>query len=152
MLYVADTGSPKNHSNGPDAICTTDGTTDSATVGDGGLQKWILNPVTTGGLTSGSPTVTYTSGALFTQGEVGLPISGTAIPAGTTITAVSSAGKNATMSANASATHSSESITVSGWSLAYTLYNGLNLVLNVDCDPANDNTTGTCLLYTSRCV
>jgi hypothetical protein len=44
VLYVADTGSPKNHSNGPDAICTTDGTTDSATVGDGGLQKWILNP------------------------------------------------------------------------------------------------------------
>jgi hypothetical protein len=38
---------------------------------------------------------------------------------------------------------SNDSITVSGWSLAYTLYNGLNLVLNVDCDPANDNTTGT---------
>ena len=44
---------------------------------------------------------------------------------------------------NATATNSSESVTVSGWSLAYTLYNGLNLVLNVDCDPANDNTTGT---------
>src|SRR5271163_2599957 len=50
VLYVADTGSPKNHSNGPDAICTTDGTTDSATVGDGGLQKWILNPPVTAGV------------------------------------------------------------------------------------------------------
>jgi hypothetical protein len=142
VLYVADTGSPKNHSNGPDATCTSDGTTDSATVGDGGLQKWILNPTTTVSLTSGSASASYSSGALFTQGEVGLPISGTGIPAGTTITAVSAAGKTATMSANATVTHS-ETATVSGWSLAYTLYNGLNLVLNVDCDPANDNTTGT---------
>jgi List-Bact-rpt repeat protein len=142
VLYVADTGSPKNHSNGPDTICTNDGTTDSATVGDGGLQKWILNPTTTATLTSGSASASYSSGALFTQGEVGLAISGTGIPAGTTITAVSSAGKTATMSANATVSHS-ETVTVSGWSLAYTLYNGLNLVLNVDCDPSNDNTTGT---------
>jgi streptogramin lyase len=138
VLYVADTGSPKNHSNGPDAVCTTDGTTDSATVGDGGLQKWILNPTVTVTLTSGSKTASASSGA-FTQGEVGLPISGTGIPAGTTITAVSSAGANATLSANATVSHS-ESVTVSGWSLAYTLYNGLNLVLNSDCDPSSPTT------------
>jgi hypothetical protein len=149
VLYVADTGSPKNHSNGPDAICTTDGTTDSATVGDGGLQKWVLNPTVTAGVvntgsTSNKETVTASSGA-FTQGEVGLTITDSAgyIPAGTTITAVSGAGANATMSAAATGTDANDIITVDGWSLAYTLYNGLDLVLNVDCDPANDNTTGT---------
>jgi len=142
VLYVADTGSPKNHSNGPDTVCTSDGTTDSATVGNGGLQKWILNPTVTAAVTSGSATVTSPTSGAFTQGEVGLPISGAGIPAGTTISSVSSAGKTVTMSKNATATSSAESVTVSGWSLAYTLYNGLNLVLNVDCDPANDNTTG----------
>ena len=149
MLYVADTGSPKNHSNGPDAICTTDGTTDSATVGDGGLQKWILNPAVTAGVvntgsTSTKETVSASSGA-FTQGEVGLTITDSSgfIPAGTTITAVSAAGANATMSAAATGTNANDIVTVHGWSLAYTLYNGLNLVLNVDCDPSNDNTTGT---------
>jgi len=141
VLYVADTGSPKNHSNGPDAVCTTDGTTDSGTAGDGGLQKWILNPTVTVSLTSGSATASASSGA-FTQGEVGLPISGTGIPPGTTITAVSSAGANATLSANATVTHS-ESVTVSGWSLQYTLYNGLNLVLNADCDPSSPTTPGS---------
>jgi Divergent InlB B-repeat domain len=143
VLYVADTGSPKNHSNGPDTVCTNDGTTDSATVGDGGLQKWILNPTVTASVSNGSSTVTSATSGAFSQGQVGLPISGTDIPAGTTITAVSSAGKTATMSANATGTVTSDSITVSGWSLAYTLYNGLNLVLNVDCDPNNNNTTGT---------
>ena len=133
VLYVADTGFPKNNSNGPDPVCTADGGKSSATVGDGGLQKWILNPTVTVTLTSGSKTASASSGA-FTQGEVGLPITGTGIPAGTTITAVSSAGANATLSANATVSHS-ESVTVSGWSLAYTLYNGLNLVLNGDCNP-----------------
>ena len=149
VLYVADTGSPKNHSNGPDAICTTDGTTDSATVGDGGLQKWILNPAVTAGVvgtgsTSNKETVSASSGA-FTQGEVGLTITDSSgfIPAGTTITAVSAAGANATISAAATGTNANDIVTVHGWSLAYTLYSGLNLVLNVDCDPSNDNTTGT---------
>ncbi len=130
VLYVADTGSPKNSSN-TDTTCTGLGGTGS--VGDGGLQKWILNPTVTVSLTSGSATASASSGA-FTQGEVGLPISGTGIPAGTTITAVSGAGANATMSANATVSHS-ESVTVSGWSLAYTLYNGLNLVLSSNCNP-----------------
>jgi hypothetical protein len=40
-LYVADTGFPKNDSNGPDGICTSMGGTSKATVGDGGLQKWV---------------------------------------------------------------------------------------------------------------
>jgi sugar lactone lactonase YvrE len=141
VLYVADTGFPKNNSNGPDPVCTADGGKSSATVGDGGLQKWILNPTVTVTLTNGSPTASASSGA-FTQGEVGLPISGTGIPAGTTITAVSSAGANATLSANATVTHS-ESVTVSGWSLAYTLYNGLNLVLNSDCDPNSPTAPGS---------
>ena len=132
VLYVADTGFPKNTSNGPDAVCTADGGKSSATVGDGGLQKWILNPTVTATVTSGSTTVSASSGA-FTQGEVGLPISGTGIPAGTTIASVSGAGANATLSVKATA--NGTSVTVSGWSLAYTLYNGLNLVLNGDCDP-----------------
>ncbi len=131
VLYVADTGSPKNSSN-TDTTCTGLGGTGS--VGDGGLQKWILNPTVTVTLTSGSPTASASSGA-FTQGEVGATISGTGIPAGTTITAVSGAGANATMSANATHNETNENVTVSGWSLAYTLYNGLNLVLSSNCNP-----------------
>jgi hypothetical protein len=65
------------------------------------------------------------------------------IPAGTTITAVSSAGANATMSAAATGTNASDIITVHGWSLVYTLYNGLNLVLNADCDPSSPTTPGS---------
>ncbi len=141
VLYVADTGSPKNTSNGPDSVCTSDNGKD--TVGDGGLQKWILNPTVTAAVTSGSTTVTAPLSGAFTQGEVGLPISGPDIPAGTTITAVSSAGKTATISAGATATNSTESVTVSGWSLVYTLYNGLNLVLNSDCDPSSPTTQGS---------
>ena len=141
VLYVADTGFPKNNSNGPDAVCTSNGGKKSATVGDGGLQKWILNPTVTVTLASGSPTATATSGA-FTQGEIGLPITGTGIPAGTTITAVSSAGANATLSVNATVS-GSEGVTVSGWSLAYTLSNGLNLVLNSDCNPNSPIAPGT---------
>ena len=58
VLYVADTGSPKNNSNGPDSVCTAGGN-----VGDGGLQKWILNPTVTAGVvntgsTSAKETVT----------------------------------------------------------------------------------------------
>jgi hypothetical protein len=138
-----DTGSPKNTSNGPDAVCTADGGKSSATVGDGGLQKWILNPTVAASVTSGSATVTASSSGAFTQGEVGLPISGTGIAAGATITAVSSAGKTATMSANATGTNAGDSVSVSGWSLAYTLYNGLNLVLNSDCDPNSATTQGS---------
>jgi hypothetical protein len=146
VLYVADTGSPKNDSNGPDAVCTSLGGSSKATVGNGGLQKWILNPtvtaaVTNSGSTSAKETVTASSGA-FTQGEVGLTITDSMgyIPAGTTITAVSSAGANATMSAAATGTDATDIITVHGWSLVYTLYNGLNLVLNADCDPNNPTT------------
>jgi hypothetical protein len=149
VLYVADTGFPKNNSNGPDTVCTNDGGKSSATVGDGGLQKWILNPIVTAGVvntgsTSAKETVTASSGA-FTQGEVGLTITDSAgyIPAGTTITAVSSAGANATMSAAATGTDANDIITVQGWSLAYTLYNGLNLVLNSDCDPNSPTAAGS---------
>jgi hypothetical protein len=76
VLYVADSGSPKNTSNA-DTICTSDG--GSGSVGDGGLQKWV----------------------------------------------------------------NSQSNGTGTWSLAYTLYKGLNLVLNTACDPSNtDGTTG----------
>jgi hypothetical protein len=143
VLYVADTGSPKNDSNGPDSVCTSLGGSSKATVGNGGLQKWFLNPTVTAGVVSGSKTVTGLTTGTFTQGQVGFTISGAGIPAGTTLTAVSGAGKSATMSANATATNSSESVTVSGWSLAYTLYNGLDLVLNADCDPASPTTPGS---------
>lgn len=149
VLYVADTGSPKNDSNGPDAVCTSNGGSSKATVGDGGLQKWILNPTVTAGVvntgsTSAKETVSASSGA-FTQGEVGLAITDSAgyIPAGTTITAVSGAGANATTSAAATGTDPSDIITVHGWSLVYTLYNGLSLVLNADCDPSSPTTPGS---------
>ena len=78
VLYVADTGSPKNSSN-TDTVCTNDG--GSGSVGNGGLQKWI----------------------------------------------------------------NSQSNGTGSWSLAYTLYKGLNLVLNTACDP--NNTDGTTGLY-----
>ena len=146
VLYVSDTGSPKNNSDGPDPVCTTDGGSSKATVGNGGLQKWIFNPTVTAGVvntgsTSAKETVSASSGA-FTQGEVGLMITDSAgfIPAGTTITAVSAAGANATMSAAATGTDATDIITVQGWSLVYTLYNGLSLVLNADCDPSSPTT------------
>jgi hypothetical protein len=76
VLYVADSGSPKNNSN-VDTVCTNDGGTGS--VGNGGLQKWVNSQ------SNGSGT----------------------------------------------------------WTLAYTLYKGLGLVLNTACDPADtDGTTG----------
>ena len=149
VLYVADTGSPKNDSDGPDSVCTGLGGSSKATVGNGGLQKWILNPTVTAGVvntgsTSTKETVTATSGA-FTQGEVGLTITDSLgyIPAGTTITKVSGAGANATMSAPATGTNANDIITVQGWSLVYTLYNGLSLVLNADCDPSSPTTPGS---------
>ena len=83
MLYVANTGFPKNTSNGPDSVCTGFGGSSKATVGDGGLQKWINS------MSNGSGT----------------------------------------------------------WSLAYTLYSGLNggagLVYNTDRDPNIITTPGT---------
>ncbi len=139
VLYVADTGSPKNSSNN-DTVCTNDGG-GSKSVGNGGLQKWIYISTTFTGAVTGSKTVTATT-ATFSYLDVGLPISGTGIPAGTTIASVTSA-TVAKLSAT-STTGSNESMTIGpSWSLAYTLYQGLDLVLNVDCDPANDNTTGT---------
>jgi hypothetical protein len=141
VVYVADTGSPKNHSNGPDAICTSDGTTDSATVGDGGLQKWIYTPASfTGSVTMGSTTLTGPSGT-FSTGDVGSGVSGVDIPAGTTITAYTSS-TTVTMSAAATATSSTATEAVWTWSLAYTLYNGLNLILNADCDPSGPQSPG----------
>jgi hypothetical protein len=144
VLYVADTGFPKNTSNGPDGVCTTDGGKSTATVGNGGLQKWILNPTVAVTLSTskGVTTAAATAGSgSFSQGEVGLVITGTGIPAGTTIATVSSAGANVTLSAPA--TSGSVNVTVSGWSLAYTLYNGLNLVLNSDCNPNSPTDPGT---------
>jgi hypothetical protein len=140
VLYVADTGSPKNSSNN-DTICSTDGG-GSKSVGDGGLQKWTKVSTTfMGGVTSGSKTVTAPSGT-FSYLDVGLPISGTDIPSGTTIASVTSS-TSAKLSASATATDASDSITLGpAWSLAYTLYQGLDLVLNVNCDTANSNTTG----------
>jgi Divergent InlB B-repeat domain len=139
VLYVADTGSPKNSSDN-DTICSTDGG-GSKSVGNGGLQKWINISTTFTGAVTGSKTVTATT-ATFSYLDVGLPISGTGIPAGTTIASVTSP-TVAKLSAT-STTGSNETITIGpAWSLAYTLYQGLELVLNVDCDPANDNTTGT---------
>ncbi len=150
VLYVADTGSPKNDSNGPDSVCTGLGGSSKATVGNGGLQKWILNATVTAGVvntgsTSTKETVTGLTTGTFTQGEVGFTITDSAgyIPAGTTITAVSGAGKSATMSAAATGTDANDIVTVHGWSLAYTLYNGLSLVLNADCDPSSPTTPGS---------
>ena len=148
VLYVADTGSPKNDSNGPDDICVTE---------NGGT-------IISGTLTSGSETVTATSGT-FTQADVGLSISGTGIPSGTTITGYTSS-TVATMSAEATSAETGESIIIgytgsatagngglqkwvnsqsngSGtWSLAYTLYQGLDLTLNAKCNPNSPQSPG----------
>jgi hypothetical protein len=63
VLYVADTGFPKNTSNGPDSVCSTfnSPTSTKATVGDGGLQKWVL--------VSGSWTLAYTLYAGLNAGQ-----------------------------------------------------------------------------------
>ncbi len=67
----------------------------------------------TGGLTSGSKTVTRSSGT-FSTSEIGAQITDTThssyIPSGTTITAVN--GSSATMSANATTTDSSETLAI----------------------------------------
>jgi large repetitive protein len=139
VLYVADTGSPKNSSNN-DTVCSTDGG-GSKSVGDGGLQKWINISTTFTGAVTGSKTVTATT-AVFSYLDVGLPISGTGIPAGTTIASVTSP-TVAKLSAS-STTGSNETISIGpAWSLAYTLYQGLNLVLNSDCDPNSPTSEGS---------
>ena len=109
VLYVADTGFPKNTSNGPDAVCTTDGGKSSATVGDGGLQKWILNPTVTAGLDDkGSAGPRPLRPEHSPRARLVLRLREPVIPAGTTITAVSGAGANATMSADATVTKQRE--------------------------------------------
>lgn len=68
---------------------------------------------TDGGTTNASPTLTSTSQAQFNQGDVGRSVSGTNIPANTTILSVQSA-TSCTMSANATATGSALTITIGG--------------------------------------
>jgi hypothetical protein len=140
VLYVADTGSPKNSSNGPDLACMqANGTT------------------FTGSVTSGSKTLSAPAGT-FTAASVGAYIYGTGITFGTTISTYNSS-SSVTMSAKATASGANESILLSTssktigdgglqkwvnsaadgsgtWSLEYTLYNGLNLILNSDCNPS----------------
>jgi sugar lactone lactonase YvrE len=138
VLYVADTGSPKNSSNN-DTICSTDGG-GSKSVGDGGLQKWINISTTFTGAVTGSKTVTATT-STFSYLDVGLPISGTGIPAGTTIASVTSS--TVAKLSTSSTTGSNESMTIGpAWSLAYTLYQGLDLVLNLDCNPSGPMNQG----------
>ena len=61
--------------------------------------------------------------AYFTAPDVGKPVFGIAIPAGTTIVAVSSDHKSATMSAPASVARASQYVTIGGTVVAYTVSN-----------------------------
>lgn len=70
----------------------------------------ITDPAPTGDVTSGSPTITNLSAN--TNIVVGMNISGTSIPANTTVLAVGST--TVTMSHNATGSHSSETITFTG--------------------------------------
>lgn len=70
----------------------------------------ITRTVSDGATTNSSPTLTSASGA-FTANDVGAPISGTGIPANTTIAAVVSS-TSVTLSANATATGTGVSVTI----------------------------------------
>lgn len=70
----------------------------------------ITRVVTDAATTSASPTLTSATGA-FVANDVGAPVSGTGIPAATTIIAVVNS-TTATMSANASATGSGVTVTI----------------------------------------
>lgn len=65
------------------------------------------------GLTSGSAVLTSAADAQFTAADVGLTVTGTGIPASTTIASVQSA-TSATMSASATATGSGVVVTIGG--------------------------------------
>jgi hypothetical protein len=140
VLYVADTGSPKNSSNGPDLVCLQNtGTTFAGTI------------------TNKSTTLSAPSGT-FSSANVGEYLVGTGITFGTTISSVTSS-STAVMSAKATASATGESVLMSSnaktvgdgglqkwvnsaangsgtWSLEYTLYSGLNLIQNSDCNPS----------------
>lgn len=79
-------------------------------VGDLAWEQLPTRTVTDGATTSGSPTLTSTS-AQFSQADVGATVSGTGIPANTTLLAVT-ASNTATMSANATATGGGVSVTI----------------------------------------
>lgn len=84
-----------------------------------GVREIDYRVVTDGVTTSGSAAITSAT-ALFNASDVGNPISGTGIPAGATIAAVTSA-TAATLSANASATGTGVSLTL-GIALASATY------------------------------
>jgi hypothetical protein len=84
-----------------------------------GMQEIGYRTVTDGVTTSASPAITSATAA-WNADDVGKPITGTGIPAATTILSVQSA-TNATLSANASATGSSITFTI-GIALASASY------------------------------
>lgn len=84
-----------------------------------GMQEIGFRSVSDGATTNGSPAITSATAA-WTQDDVGIPISGTGIPAATTILSVQSA-TNATLSANATATGSSITFSI-GIALASASY------------------------------
>lgn len=84
-----------------------------------GIREIDVRSVTDGVTTSGSAAISSAS-AVFSQADVGKPISGTGIPSGATIAAVSSA-TAATLSANATASGTSITFTI-GISLASASY------------------------------
>jgi hypothetical protein len=84
-----------------------------------GLREIGYRTVSDGVTTSGSAAITSAT-AVWTQDDVGKPISGTGIPAAATILSVQSA-TNATLSANATATASSITFTI-GIALAAASY------------------------------
>lgn len=86
-----------------------------------GVREIDYRAVTDGVTTSGSAAITSAS-ALFNASDVGNPISGTGIPAGATIAAVTSA-TAATLSANASASGTGVTFTL-GIALASATYPG----------------------------
>ncbi len=134
VLYVADTGSPKNNSNGPDAICTGVGGTGRHR-GRRRVAKVDFKPNRHGHLNERicdrdplRPEHSPRAKLVFRFRE---PVSRPARRSPQSLARV-----QMRRCRRKQLSRDTESVTVSGWSLAYTLYNGLNLVLNSDCNPA----------------
>lgn len=114
-------------------------TTIGATVTDGSLT-WSCEQLTfplaynlafTGSITSDSNQVTVANGSVLAANfQVGQTITGTGIPSSTTITAIS--GSTLTLSANATATNASATLTVAGnaASIGYNVQQTLELLHN----------------------
>jgi hypothetical protein len=106
-----------------------------------------MNRTATVGTTNSSPTVT---GATFVTADIGQSITGTGIPASTTITAVTP-GVSATISANATATGSPTATigATTGWKYAGLLDGGQGFEDSVDVDETQHSAWGYGTIFTT---